>query len=98
MTKEFMKVKFDLVRCRTEVLQLRDLLATSRALEERKDILPFFEARPQLSAFIGVCHPEIIRCDRVAHELPLFGDFVADLVVGDSARNSTQSNQRGGWS
>ena len=88
MTKEFMKIRFDPVRCRTEVLQLRELLETSRSLEERKNILPFFRDRLQLSAFVGSYHPEIVRCDRVAHELPLFGNFVADLVVGDSVNGA----------
>jgi hypothetical protein len=46
--------------------------------------LPFFRARNHLSAYLGSYHPGIVRYDLVAHELPLFGDFVCDLVVGDS--------------
>jgi hypothetical protein len=84
MTKEFVKIEFDPVQCRIEAEQLRDLLATNRDLQERKQVLPFFKERLQLSAFLGSYHPEIVRHDLVAHELPLFGDFVADLVVGDS--------------
>lgn len=87
MTKEFQKIQFDLVQCRQEVEQLRDLLATNRELQERQQVLPFFKERLHLSAFLGSYHPEIVRYDLVAHEFPLFGDFVADLVVGDS-RNS----------
>lgn len=84
MTKEFKRIQFDPGRCRSEVEDLRKLLATNRELQERKQILPFFKERLHLSAFLGSYHPEIVRYDLVAHELPLFGDFVADLVVGDS--------------
>jgi Domain of unknown function (DUF4263) len=84
MTKEFQKVLFDPDQCRREALQLRDFLAAHRTLGERKHILPFFKARLQLSAYLVSYHPDIVGFDLVAHELPLFGDFVADLVAGDS--------------
>ncbi len=84
MTKEFKNIRFDPEQCRKEAEQLRDFLATNRDLQERAQVLPFFKQRLQLSAFLGSYHPEIVRYDLVAHELPLFGDFVADLVVGDS--------------
>lgn len=84
MTKEFRPIQFDPAKCRTEVEELRSLLATNAELQERKQVLPFFKERLHLSAFLGSYHPEIVRYDLVAHELPLFGDFVADLVVGDS--------------
>ncbi len=88
MTKEFVKIEFDPGQCRREAEQLRDLLAVSRELQERRQVLPFFKERLQLSAFIGSYHPDIVRYDLVAHELPLFGDFVADLVVGDSKNSA----------
>jgi len=88
MTKEFQKITFDPVQCRKEADELRDLLATNTELQERKQVLPFFKERLQLSAFLGSYHPEIVRYDLVAHELPLFGTFVADLVVGDSKNNA----------
>jgi len=84
MTKEFEKISFDAAQCRAEAQELRVLLAGNPVLEERKDILPFFKQRKHLSAFLGLYHPEIVRYDLVAHELPLFGDFVCDLVAGDS--------------
>jgi hypothetical protein len=87
MTKEFKSIQFDPRQCRKEAEELRDFLATNRELQERKQVIPFFKDRLQLSAFLGSYHPDIVRYDLVAHELPLFGDFVADLVVGDS-RNS----------
>src|SRR5437870_2196381 len=84
MTKEFKKILFDPAQCRKELEQLRDMLATNSELQERKQVLPFFKERLHLSAYLGSYHPEIVRYDLVAHELPLFGDFVVDLVVGDS--------------
>jgi hypothetical protein len=88
MTKELKKIQFDPAQCRKEAEELRDLLATTTVLQERKQVLPFFKDRLQLSAFLGSYHPEIVRYDLVAHELPLFGDFVADLVVGDSKNSA----------
>ncbi|HYT92667.1 MAG TPA: Shedu immune nuclease family protein [Gemmataceae bacterium] len=88
MTTEFQKIQFDPGQCRKEAEQLRDFLATHPKLQERKHVLPFFKQRLQLSAFLGSYHPEIVRYDLVAHELPLFGDFVADLVVGDSKNSA----------
>jgi len=88
MTKEFKRIQFDPVQCRKEAEELRDFLATNRELHERSQVLPFFKGRLQLSAFLGSYHPEIVRYDLVAHELPLFGDFVADLVVGDSKNSA----------
>jgi hypothetical protein len=88
MSKEFKRILFDPVQCRKEPEDLRDLLAINRGLQERKQVIPFFKQRLQLSAFLGSYHPEIVRYDLVAHELPLFGDFVADLVVGDSKNNA----------
>jgi Domain of unknown function (DUF4263) len=88
MTKEFQKIEFDPILCRKEAEELRDFLATNRELQERKQVLPFFKARLQLSAFLGSYHPDIVRYNLVAHELPLFGDFVADLVVGDSKNSA----------
>ena len=88
MTKEFKRIQFDPGQCRKEAEELRDFLVTNRDLQERKQVLPFFKERLQLSAFLGSYHPEIVRYDLVAHELPLFGDFAADLVVGDSKNSA----------
>lgn len=88
MSKEFKQIVFNPNVCRQEAQQLRDFLAASAELKERKQILPFFKERLQLSAFLGSYHPEIVRYDLVAHEFPLFGEFIADLVVGDSKNNA----------
>jgi hypothetical protein len=86
--KDFETIQFDAARCRDEVQEFRDLLASKSVLKERKDILPFFKKRKHLSAYLGCHHPEIVRFDLVAHEFPLFGDFTCDLVAGDSKNHA----------
>ncbi|WP_332863611.1 Shedu immune nuclease family protein [Pannus brasiliensis] len=53
-------------------------------LKESSDILPFFRENLHLSAFLASYVPQIARIDRIKHEFTFFGDFRADLVVGDS--------------
>jgi len=86
--KEFETIDFDIEKCRIELSEFGTLLTSRPILKERDDILPFFKARKQLSSLIGVYHPGVMVVDRIAHELPLFGDFSCDLVVGDF-RNSS---------
>jgi hypothetical protein len=81
---DFQVIRFDPDQCRRETQELQALLASRPSLDERADILPFFKARLQLSAFLGSYHPDIARYDLVAHEFSLFGDFACDLVVGDT--------------
>src|SRR5262249_5294164 len=75
-------------RFRKEVEELRDLLASKRTLQERKDILPFFRQRPHLAAACGDYNPSLVRADLLAWEYDLFGDFACDLAIGDSNRES----------
>jgi hypothetical protein len=84
--KTFDPVVFDYAACQTEVTQFGALLAAKAALKERKDILPFFRKRRQLSAFCGVLSGAISQANLVAWEYDLFGDFACDLVVGDSTK------------
>jgi hypothetical protein len=82
--KDFEAVRFDPAQCLRETLELRDWLAAHPSLDERAEVLPFFRARRQLSAFLGSYHPDIARHDLLAYEYSLFGDFTCDLVIGDS--------------
>jgi hypothetical protein len=82
--KTFDPLAFDPARCRQEALQLQDQLTRASRLRERDDILPFFRARPHLSAACGLFNPTGLLFDRIAWEYDLFGDFGCDLVVGDS--------------
>jgi hypothetical protein len=86
--KTFDRFEMRLDLCRREVLQLRDRLGSNRPLRERKDLLPFFRARPHLSAVCGVYNPTAFHCDRVAWEYDVFGDFGCDLAAGDSVTKS----------
>lgn len=59
--KEFKTLSFDPKRCRKEIDDLRQLLATRGDLKEEQHIRPFFEKRPQLSAFLAVYNPNIVH-------------------------------------
>jgi len=58
MTKEFQASQFDPEQCHKEAMELQALLEANPTLAEREEILPFFKARLQLSAFVGSYHPE----------------------------------------
>src|SRR4051794_13517061 len=86
--KAFESFHFEPTRCRKEVAELRRWLARNPILDEKRQILPFFRQRRQLSAFVASYGQDLDDYDRIAFEYPLFGDFTCDLVVGDSARNA----------
>ena len=73
--------------CRVEWDNYSALLAAKPTLSEQKDILPFFKKCKDLSLLICSYFPKIKTPDRYAHEYGLDGDFVVDLVVGDSSEN-----------
>ena len=81
--KKFLDLDFDRAACKRELAEFGDLLATNRELRERDQIQPFFEQRLQLSAFAASCMFVVGRVNRVALKFPMFGDFEADLVVGN---------------
>lgn len=70
--------------CRKEWTEFSHLLSTKAELSERNDILPFFKQRHDLSLIISTYIPAIKSPDCVAHEYQIDGDFVADLVIGDT--------------
>ncbi|MNK93647.1 hypothetical protein D3C87_1138200 [compost metagenome] len=72
------------VNCRVEWSAYKSLLTTKPTLSEQKDVLPFFKKSIDLSLLICSYFPKIKTADRFAHEYEIDGDFVADLVVGDS--------------
>lgn len=76
----------DIKQCWVELEEFENLLRDNKELNERKDILPFFKERQHLSACIGWYAPDNF-CNQIKHEFTLFGDFRADLVVGDSVNN-----------
>jgi Domain of unknown function (DUF4263) len=78
----------DLKQCLSELEDFEKLLNTNNELKENQDILPFFQKRLHLSAFIGSYVPQIVRFNQIKYEFTLYGDFRADLVIGDSVNNT----------
>jgi hypothetical protein len=71
-------------KCRKEWEEFSELLSTKPTLSERNDILPFFKERHDLSLLICYYFPKIKTPSCFSHEYEIDGDFVADLIVGDS--------------
>lgn len=86
--KKFLTHLHSITQCQKELNELKELLAYNSELDEKRGILPFFRARPHLSAFISTYASDIINPDRLAFEFDLFGDFVCDLAVGDSKNHT----------
>jgi len=86
--KRFEQHQFSPVACRRELARFEKLLADNYELGEREHILPFFRENRNLAAFVGSFVADIAYPDLLATEYDLFGDFVCDLVIGDSASRS----------
>jgi len=85
VAKQFTQIKLDPKKCRTQIDEFGALLKAKTSLSEKNDIQPFFKNRPQLSAFIGSYMRDTGPASDYAFEYPFYGDFAADLVVGDKA-------------
>lgn len=82
--KEFEEVVFDPVKCRKELNHFKKLLDSKKSLVERKELQPFFRRNKQLAAFLGTYVPDIGPANRLAYEFPLFGNFAADIILGNA--------------
>jgi len=80
--------QFDRTQCRRELNEFKTLLDTKAVLDENGDVLPFFKPRHDLALVIASYIPHIKNADVFAHEFPIYGDFKADLIVGDSSTHS----------
>lgn len=87
-SKEFSSIQYNPFQASAELDQLGELLEKEESLDERDLILPFFQQREHLSALISTIYVGINRPDLIAFEYDLFGDFRADLVIGDSQTGS----------
>lgn len=76
--------ELDLSAGAAELEDFRGLLATDTALGERAQILGFFRDHRHLAAMIGFHNAKINDPDRLGFEFALFGNYVSDLIVGDS--------------
>lgn len=87
--KEFDTVCINWKSVENELIAFEHLLSTHPDLDESSQILPFFKKSLHLSALIGkVYFPDIIDSNRIAFEFDIFGDFKADLVIGDFQKES----------
>lgn len=77
--------KYDENAARAALDALDALLTTRDELSEREDILPFMRTHPHLCALIGSYNQRANVYSRMGLEVPLFGQFTADLVSGDHA-------------
>ena len=82
--KNFDTLVFDQKTYERELAEFEQLLIKSTTLQEQADILPFFRDRKHLSARISRIMPNMNQVDRIAYEYDLFGDYVCDLVIGNS--------------
>ena len=76
-------ITFDHALFEEELATLGNLLASKVDLSEMDDIQSLFKASKHLSAFLGTFAPDIGPATELAYEFPFFGDYRADLVVGD---------------
>lgn len=86
--KSLTKHAFSAPDCRKEWKEFKSLLKTHSKLKEAAHVLPFFKHRDNLSLLISIYFPNIRNVDVLAHEFLIGGDFVADLVIGDSSTNN----------
>jgi hypothetical protein len=80
--KDFKTIAYEPAAVRRELRELARLLSRP-SLSERKDLLPFFRKREQLSAFMGTYALNIGPATHLAYEFPFLGDFAADIIVGN---------------
>jgi Domain of unknown function (DUF4263) len=81
--KRFDEHVFDPARGRLQWSEYDALLKSKAILKEAEDVLPFFRGRDDLPRLIGNYFPNIRDATAIAHEFQIYGDFRADLVVGD---------------
>jgi len=87
--KYFDSFAIDFDRCREELAGLKNLLDEfeAGALKEREHVLSFFRENRHVAALVGHNAPDIANVDRIAHEFDFFGDYAADLALGDSRKH-----------
>lgn len=87
MSKFFDKVNFNFTKFKAEVLDFELLLNSKTELKERTEILPFFNSHPILTSHIATLLPKLDSPDQIAFEYDIFGDFVCDVAIGNTAEN-----------
>jgi Domain of unknown function (DUF4263) len=85
VAQQFTPIQLDPKQCRLEIDEFGELLRSKPELSEKHDIQPFFKSRMQVSAFIGSFMSNIGPATQICFEYEFFGDYAADLVLGDMA-------------
>jgi antiviral defense system Shedu protein SduA len=85
MSKDFTEVAFNLVQFKKELDQFRDLLNLKKTIGER-EIQELFKASPHLTAHLGMTFGNIGVAKQVAYEFEIMGDYGADIVFGQPAK------------
>jgi hypothetical protein len=82
--KEFQVVDFDPHQCRKELEEFSGLLRSKTSLSERDDLQPLFARCHHLTSYIGTTFGLNIGIARqIAYQFELFGDYAADIVIGN---------------
>jgi hypothetical protein len=81
--KSLESVQFSAGQCQRELDSFEKLLKRRAVLKERKHIKRFFRRNRQLSLLLGLYAPPG-PADVLADEFDIFGNYVADMVVGNS--------------
>lgn len=86
--KKFDAFTLDYAGCRKELGEFKALLDAhaTGTLEESKHVLPFFKTHRNLAGLVGHLATRIAQVDRIAYEFDFFGDYAADLALGDSTK------------
>jgi len=84
--KNLNNISFSLDKCLDELNEFKLLLSSKDELKERDEILPFFNRSKNISAFIAAEVPKMSKYDLISHEFPLYGEYQADLIIGDSSK------------
>jgi hypothetical protein len=83
VSRNLESIVFEPARFEKELAAFGTLLRSKTDLSETSDIQPFFEKNKQLSAYLGTFSPNIGPATELAFRYPFFGDFTADLLLGN---------------
>jgi hypothetical protein len=78
-------INFDPAQFETELEAFAELLKSKKDLSETGELQPFFERSSHLAAYMGTIFTELGPATELAYQYPFFGDFRADLILGNKS-------------
>lgn len=81
-------ISFSEEKALAQIDELEVLLATSQAVAERAELMPFFKENRHAAASLGLLHPEVWTPTLLDFEYSLYQKYRADLIVGDETRGT----------